>query len=282
YLRLLGNPDDDVAFLRVINTPKREIGPATLEILGTYAQRRHISLFSACFELGLEQELPQRGVQRLRHFCEWLVDVADRAKRGDTLGVIRELVDTLDYREWLKDNAATPRQAERKWENVEELMEWLGRLLEEAEGGEDPLGSAVSKLMLLDVLDRTKEDETGDRVALMTLHAAKGLEFPHVYLVGMEEGILPHQNSIDQDSIEEERRLAYVGITRAQKSLTMSYCRQRKRYGETVSCEPSRFLGELPEDDLEWPDKAGLDPEEKKARGKAALSQMKALLQETG
>ncbi|XSG84036.1 MAG: UvrD-helicase domain-containing protein [Methylohalobius sp. ZOD2] len=282
YLRLLVNPDDDVAFLRVINTPKREIGPATLEILGTYAQRRHISLFSACFELGLEQELPQRGVQRLRHFCEWLVDVADRAKRGDTLGVIRELVDTLDYREWLKDNAATPRQAERKWENVEELMEWLGRLLEEAEGGEDPLGSAVSKLMLLDVLDRTKEDETGDRVALMTLHAAKGLEFPHVYLVGMEEGILPHQNSIDQDSIEEERRLAYVGITRAQKSLTMSYCRQRKRYGETVSCEPSRFLGELPEDDLEWPDKAGLDPEEKKARGKAALSQMKALLQETG
>lgn len=282
YLRLLVNPDDDLAFLRVINTPKREIGPATLEVLGNYARRRHLSLFSACFELGLEQSLPQRSVQRLRHFCEWLLDTADRAKRGDTLGVIRAMLDTLKFREWLQTTAATPYQAQRRWEHIEELLEWLGRLLDEAAHQEDPLGSAIAKLMLLDVLDRTRDEHPGDRVALMTLHAAKGLEFPHVYLVGMEEGLLPHQNSLDQNLIEEERRLAYVGITRAQKTLTLSYCCTRKRYGELLSCQPSRFLAELPQDSLVWPDRAGLTPEEKQAKGRAVLSQMKALLKEPG
>ncbi len=280
YLRLLVNPDDDVAFLRVVNTPKREIGPSTLEKLGAYAQQRHISLFAASFELGLEQHLNERAVQRVRHFCEWLVDTADRARRGDTLGVIEEMIDTIEYQDWLRDLASNPKQAERKWENVQELMEWLGRMLEEVEDSEDPLGAAVSKLMLLDILDRTRDDDSGDRTALMTLHAAKGLEFPHVYLVGMEEGLLPHQMSIDQDDIEEERRLCYVGITRAQKTLTLSYCRQRKRYGELVDCQPSRFLEELPQDDLEWSGKSNLPEEEKKARGNAALSQIKALLEE--
>ncbi len=282
YLRLLVNPDDDVAFLRVVNTPKREIGPSTLEKLGGYAQQRHISLFSASFELGLEQHLNEHAVKRVRHFCEWLVDTGDRAKRGDTLGVIREMIDTLDYQDWLRDLAPTPKQAERKWENVQELLEWLRRLLEEAEDSEDPLGTAISKLMLLDILDRSREDDTGDRVALMTLHAAKGLEFPHVYLVGMEEGLLPHQTSIDCDDIEEERRLCYVGITRAQKTLTLSYCRQRKRYGELIDCQPSRFLEELPQDDLEWTGRSSLPEEEKKARGNAALNQIKALLEEDG
>ncbi len=281
YLRLLVNPDDDVAFLRVVNAPKREIGPSTLEKLGGYAQKRHISLFAASFELGLEQHLSERAVQRLRLFCEWLVDTADRAKRGDTLAVIEEMIDSTGYQDWLRDLASTPKQAERKWENVRELIEWLARLLEEAENSEDPLGAAVSKLMLLDILDRQKDDDSGDRVALMTLHAAKGLEFPHVYLVGMEEGLLPHQNNIDQDDIEEERRLCYVGITRAQKTLTLSYCRQRKRYGELIDCQPSRFLEELPQEDLEWAGRSSLPEEEKKARGNAALNQIKALLEET-
>ncbi|BCX89854.1 ATP-dependent DNA helicase Rep [Methylomarinovum tepidoasis] len=282
YLRLLVNPDDDIAFLRVANTPRREIGPATLEKLGSYAQRRHVSLFAACYEMGLTQVLDGKAIDRLQHFCDFLGDVADRAKRGDTLAVIEEMLETIGYRDHLRDAAANPKQFERRWENVRDLLDWLARLLEEAEGGDDPLNATVTKLMLLDVLDRTRDEEAGDRVTLMTLHAAKGLEFPHVYLVGMEEGLLPHQTSIDLDDIEEERRLCYVGITRAQKTLTLSYCQKRRRYGEMVDCTPSRFLEELPQEDLEWVGKSALPETEKKARGQAALQQLKAILQEAG
>jgi ATP-dependent DNA helicase Rep len=281
YLRLLINPDDDVAFLRVVNIPKRELGPTTLEKLGSYAQRRQVSLFTACYEFGLTQVLPEKTLARLQHFCDLLVDAQDRARRGDTLKVIEELLATIGYQQHLRETSANLKQAQRRWENVQELMDWLARLLQEAEDSTDPLGSAVGKLLLLDLLDRTRAEDNGDRVALMTLHAAKGLEFPHVYLIGMEEGLLPHQNSLDQDMLEEERRLCYVGITRAQRSLTLSYCRGRKRYGEVVSCQPSRFLSELPQEVLEWQDKTSLTLEEKKAQGRAALSQIKALLQES-
>ncbi|HHJ39411.1 MAG: ATP-dependent DNA helicase Rep [Methylothermaceae bacteria B42] len=293
YLRLFVNQDDDAAFLRIINVPKREIGPTTLEKLGAYAQQRHISLFSACFELGLEQHLPARATARLKGFCEWLVDTADRAQRGDTLGVLEEFIDRIEYKDHLQNLAASPKQFERKWQNVRELLDWLGRLIEEEEdaGGKDILSAVVAKIMLMDVLERQRDDSAQDQVTLMTLHAAKGLEFPHVYIVGMEEGLLPHHKSAEETTndtstpedlyIEEERRLAYVGITRAQKTLTFSYCRQRKRYGEVNDCQPSRFLEELPEEDLEWPEKSTLSPEEKKARGKAALANLKNLLNET-
>jgi ATP-dependent DNA helicase Rep len=113
----------------------------------------------------------------------------------------------------------------------------------------------------------------------MTLHASKGLEFPHVFLVGMEEELLPHRASIEDENIEEERRLAYVGVTRAQRSLTMTLARKRRRGGEHVSCEPSRFLAELPADDLEWQGRSGdVSPEEKKQRGSAHLANLKAML----
>jgi len=127
-------------------------------------------------------------------------------------------------------------------------------------------------------LERAEEDNSSDQVSLMTLHAAKGLEFPHVFLIGMEENLLPHQNSIETDNIEEERRLAYVGITRAQRSLTFSYCTHRNRYGEISECEPSRFLSELPEEDLEWVNKKQLPPEVLKERGKASLAHLKTML----
>ena len=278
YLRLLVNPDDDAAFLRIVNVPRREIGPNTLEKLGAYANRRHISLFAACYEMGLATELADNARQRLQHFCDRINDVADRAQRGDTFAVIDEFIVAIDYDGWLKETIPSEEAANRKMGQVRELLDWLKRIAHEEETEEKSLAEVVAKIMLLDVLDRSQEEQAGDRVNLMTLHAAKGLEFPYVYLVGMEENLLPHEASIEEDSIEEERRLAYVGITRAQQHLTLSYCTHRKRRGELVSRQPSRFLDELPEADLEWPARKALDPETKKERGQASLAQLRNLL----
>jgi ATP-dependent DNA helicase Rep len=137
----------------------------------------------------------------------------------------------------------------------------------------------VNHLSLMDVLERQNEERAADQVHLMTLHAAKGLEFPHVFLVGVEEELLPHRSSLEDGDIEEERRLAYVGITRAQRSLTLTYAAKRKRYGELVSCEPSRFLQELPAEDLEWTGgRRELSKAQNQARGSAHLANLKAML----
>ncbi|MGX2031255.1 MULTISPECIES: DNA helicase Rep [Methylocaldum] len=277
YLRLLVNPDDDAAFLRVVNVPRREIGPTTLEKLGAYANRRHISLFSACFEFGLQQSLGETAIQRLRHFAEWITDVAERAQRGDTFAVIDDFIVKIGYENWLRETSNSEDAARRRMGQVRELIDWLKRIAKDDEK-EKSLAEVVSRILLLDVLERSQEENAGDRVNLMTLHAAKGLEFPYVYLVGMEENLLPHQTSIEENTIEEERRLAYVGITRAQKHLTLSYCTHRKRHGEIVDCEPSRFLNELPEEELEWPERRALDPEQKKERAMDSFAAVRSLL----
>jgi ATP-dependent DNA helicase Rep len=278
YLRLLVNPNDDAAFLRIINTPRREIGPNTLEKLCSYAGDRRISLFSACSELGLQQRLSEKSIHRLGMFCQTMNTFAGKINNDDSLSSLNSLIDEINYPQWLDETCNTVASAERKLKNVYDLLNWLQNLASKASDENKSLADIIAKIMLLDILDRTQELETGDQVSLMTLHAAKGLEFPHVFLVGMEENILPHQTSIESENIEEERRLAYVGITRAQKSLTFSYCTHRKRYGELTECEPSRFLSELPEEDLEWPNKKNLPQEEIKQRGKANLAQLKAML----
>ncbi len=278
YLRLFVNPDDDAAFLRIINTPRREIGPTTLEKLGEYANERHISLFAASTEFGLGQKLGEKAHYRLEKFCHWVNDTADKMQRGDTFAVMNEFINQIGYDQWLKENSKTDSAAERKIKNVNELVEWLKRIANSDENIEKSLSEIVAKIMLMDILERNDEQESADQVSLMTLHAAKGLEFPHVYLIGMEENLLPHQNSIETGNIEEERRLAYVGITRAQRTLTFSYCTHRKRYGEVSECEPSRFLNELPADDLEWVSKKKLDPALQKERGKANLAHLKTML----
>ncbi len=277
YFRLMLNQDDDAAFLRIVNTPRREIGPDTLEKLGRYANRRHISLFSACFELGLEQELSSRAVHKLRIFYQWIMDTADRVMGVDAFEVIAEMIEDLNYGQWLKDTANSPGSAERKIKNVYELIDWIKRL-SKVDGKEMPLNEVIAKIMLLDILERNQDEETADRVSLMTLHAAKGLEFPHVYLIGAEENLLPHKSSIEANCVEEERRLAYVGITRARESLVFSYCKHRKRHGEMEVCKPSRFLNELPAADLEWPERNPVDPEVKKQRSQASLAHIKNLL----
>ena len=136
----------------------------------------------------------------------------------------------------------------------------------------------INKLILIDLLEQSDEGD-GDSVQMMTLHASKGLEFPYVYLVGMEEELLPHRVSIEDEQIDEERRLAYVGITRAQKCLCFTLARQRRRAGELQDCQPSRFLDELPQDSLEWYGKTGENDEVKsKALAKSHLAGLKNLL----
>lgn len=279
YLRLMVNQGDDAAFLRVINTPKREIGPTTLEKLGGYANDRQISLFSACTEFGLQQRLPEKATHKLHEFCNWVNNTAEKIERGDTFPAIRGMLEEISYFGWLEENSKTPSAAERQVKNVNDLIEWLERIATKNAEDEMTLAEVISKVMLLDILERNQEEESANhQVSLMTFHASKGLEFPHVYMIGMEEGILPHQNSIDAGTIEEERRLTYVGITRAQQSLTLSYCTHRKKYGDMTECTPSRFLGELPEDDLEWANKNQLPKEELRERGRSNLAHLRAML----
>lgn len=278
YLRLLANQDDDNAFLRVINTPRRGIGSSTLQALGEYAGKRHTSLFGACFEMGLAENLPAKSVQHLDVFCKWLVDIADRAARGNLLDAIKDMVEEIDYRGWLEETSGDPVKAERRMENVTELIGWIERLIDQ-DTEDKTIGDIAARLTLMDILDRQEDENQADAVHLMTLHAAKGLEFPHVFMVGMEEEILPHRNSIESDTIEEERRLTYVGITRAQRSLVMTLANTRKRFGEKMDCEESRFLRELPAEDLIWmTEKTQADPEERKVRGKAHLSNIRDML----
>lgn len=278
YLRLLANPDDDNAFLRIVNTPRREIGPGTLEKMGGYATERGVSLLAASYELGLEQILNRRALDRVRDFTDWLVDAADRAERGDPIAVIKGLIREIDYEAWLADTSRDLQQAEKRMENVTELVAWLERMAKESVE-EKGIGELVARLTLMDILERDDEEEAGDRVSLMTLHAAKGLEFPHVFLVGFEEECLPHRANLEGHGLEEERRLAYVGITRAQKSLTLTYAERRKRYGEMLEIEPSRFLAELPEDDLKWEGKEGsMDSAERQQTGKAHLANLRGIL----
>lgn len=284
YLRLLVNPDDDAAYLRVINTPRRELGPTTLEKLGAYANQRHISLFTASAELGLSQTVSKQSLARLQKFHDWLFATAERAECGDTFAVIEQMLAEIGYELWLRENSKTSESAERKLKNVQELLAWLRRIADKNNQEQKPLAEVIANIMLMDILERNQEEQSSDQVSLMTLHSAKGLEFQHVFLVGMEENILPHQNSIEADelngtnNIEEERRLAYVGITRAQRTLTFSYCTHRKRYGDISECLPSRFLNELPLDDLEWLNKKQLSPEVTKERNKANIKNLKAML----
>ena len=253
YLRVLVNPDDDNAFLRIVNVPKRELGPATLEKLGNYANMRQISMFAASFELGLEQFLTGRGLMKLQAFTQWLVDVGDQTERGDTAAVLRSMIREINYEDYLYDTSPSAKAAEMRMKNVTELFSWVTQMLEGSDD-EEPmtLPQIVTRLTLRDMMERGEDEDNSDQVQLMTLHASKGLEFPFVFLIGMEEGLLPHQSSIDEGCVEEERRLAYVGITRAQRELIFTYARERRQFGEVARTEASRFLHELPQDDLNW------------------------------
>ncbi|MDX2349012.1 MAG: DNA helicase Rep [Porticoccus sp.] len=289
YLRLVVNSDDDNAFLRIINTPRRQIGTSTLEKLGHYANERHIAMMDAIDEIGLQSQIPAQNFERLQRFKLWLQNVERNCINGNAVEAIREMVSDIDYEGWLHQNASSGAVAEKRMGNVNFLLDQIKKLLEKddmAVAGEDDsngeqnesqMADAIAKLILRDLLDRQEEESADDKVQLMTLHAAKGLEFPHVFLMGVEEGILPHRNSIDEGNIEEERRLAYVGITRARQSLTITMASKRKQFGEIHNTTPSRFLDELPQDDLEREGFGDSNPEVAKEKGQQSLDALKGL-----
>jgi ATP-dependent DNA helicase Rep len=282
YLRLLVNPDDDTAFLRVINTPRRELGPTTLEKLGEYAQSRHKSLFAAAQDIGEMGLLPERSARALGQFTQWCEGLARRAQSESPAAVARTLLQDTDYLDWLKSSEKDRRAGEKRAANALELVEWLERMGSEASGGKD-LANVVAHLGLLDLIER--RDEAADangQVQLMTLHAAKGLEFDHVFLVGVEDNLLPHRSSIEEGNLEEERRLLYVGITRARRSLTLSYAAMRKARGKEMVCQPSCFLQELPLDELLWEggDPNRVKPADPREASRAHLAGLRQLLGE--
>ena len=274
YLRLIANPDDDPAFIRAITTPKRGIGNTTLEKLATYAGTRNISLFEAAFENAMEQQLAPRQHEELIIFCKFINRMQERAEKEECTPVLNDLMSAIDYEAWLFDSHE-PRQAETKWANVTDFVGWINR---KSAADEKSLLAMTQTIALMNLLE-SREEET-DAVSLSTLHAAKGLEFGHVFMVGVEEGVLPHQRSETPEQIEEERRLMYVGITRAQRSLQISYCNKRRQGKDWQSCEASRFIKELPADDMTFAgaQPTGSTPEVSKDEGMAKLARLKAML----
>ncbi|MBK1693737.1 ATP-dependent DNA helicase Rep [Chromatium weissei] len=282
YLRLLANSKDDAAFLRIVNTPRREIGAMTLEKLAGYARERSGGLLAACIaldtELMLADQFNNRQREQLILFARFIQTHAHRAIH-DPIGAMNAVIHAIDYKLWLRENASTQKVADRRFENVIDLLRWLEKL-HEGEYKNEALAEMVSHLMLLDALDRQDDAEGGDRIHLMTLHAAKGLEFPHVFLVGMEEDLLPHRVSIDDESVEEERRLAYVGITRARRELTFTFARKRKRFGKWEMSTPSRFLTELPREQLEWDGEHVNSPEQRRMLALSHLRNLQEMLRD--
>lgn len=252
YLRVIANPDDQRAFVRIINTPRREIGTSTLQKLSQYARARHVGLLPACLEYGLVQHLPKAAYQRLYEFAQWLMSLNEKANRGESATQIFDwVVGDTDYEAYIQSQYPAAK-AEKRLELIKELRDWIIRLEEKEEF--DDLQTIISRMQLLDMLENKAEnDGLLDQVSLMTLHAAKGLEFPYVYIVGLEEGLLPHANCLEEPAlVEEERRLLYVGVTRAKRKLVMSLANNRKLGGNMSPTEPSRFLDELPQDEIEW------------------------------
>ena len=280
YLRLVVNQDDDAAFLRIVNTPKREIGTVTLEKLGSLAQEKHVSLFEAIFDFELIQRVTPKAYDALQKFARWIVELNDEIQRSEPERALRSMLASLHYEEYLYEYATSPKAAEMQSKNLATLFDWVADMLKGDEFNEPMnLNQIVTRLTLRDMLERGEEEDDSDQVQLMTLHASKGLEFPHVFLIGMEEGILPHQTSIDEDNVEEERRLAYVGITRAQQNLWFSLCKERRQFGELIRPEPSRFLLELPENDLQWErDKPPLSAEQQQAKTQSHIANLRAIL----
>lgn len=255
YIRLIANHDDDPAFIRAVTTPRRGIGQTTLTQLGEIAVTQQVSMFEAIEIATFSEGLAERQLKPLQVFREFIVRLTVKAEQTGRAGaaVLDELLDAINYEGYLYD-VFEDKPALTRWQNVLELVGWLKS---KAEHDEMSLLDLSQHVALITMLERHEQDDEVEAVHLSTLHAAKGLEYKHVFLIGVEEGLLPHLGRDDEDipvgqeerlltqRIQEERRLMYVGITRAQRSLRISWCKRRRRGKEYTVREKSRFISEM-------------------------------------
>ena len=269
WLRLIANPDDDAAFLRAVTSPKREVGSTTLARLGELAAQGNTGLARAAARIEVLKQLPARAAAALDGFVQIIKRLRSAAEQEPAGALCRRLIEDSGLLAALRAECRDEAVFARRRGNLDELAEWFDA------AGKGDAGALAAQLALITHADR---DEPGNAVRLMSLHGSKGLEFAYVFVVGVEEGVLPHEASLDEGRLEEERRLMYVGITRAKSLLHLSYSRHARRYGETQRVVPSRFLDELPAAELHWVGRdAEQDANRTQERAGAAIANLKAL-----
>jgi len=243
YLACLANPHDDLNLLRIINTPARGIGASTIEIVVAESNQAKTSIFATLQSPGFHELLSAKTKTAVHGFIELIDRYETQIHQPlvELATIAMALLQEIRYPEELRRSCKTPEEALNREENVRELVRTLADYQRRSTEG-------LSGFLAEVALDREREEETDtdkDGVTLITFHAAKGLEFPHVFLIGIEEGILPHDRSKLEGNLDEERRLFYVGITRAMQTLTITHCANRNKYGGSVPCHPSSFLKDL-------------------------------------
>lgn len=241
YLRVLYNPDDDISLSRIINKPKRGIGSGTLGKLQRYAVENGSSLYEAGLEVENNPEMSQGYQKRVQNFFSMMEKLRGQIDDTHIVTLTRNILSETGYRRQLQQEGEDGKD---RLENIKELFSVMEEFLKDSDN--NTLGGFLEEVALLSDIDHM--EETMNRVTLMTLHSAKGLEFPVVFLTGMEEEIFPHSNAIAERNIEEERRLCYVGITRAEERLYLTRAWSRMRFGSVQYNKPSRFLDEIPEE----------------------------------
>jgi superfamily I DNA/RNA helicase len=248
YMRVIANPLDQEALLRIINQPRRGIGEESLDVLTAYNRTGSLPLWQVLQEKASELLKNGKALRGVEDFLKIIEEAKQRFEKGCLSDSLQWLIERIDYKKAIKEEVKSDQMREFKWENVNEFVSSLKEFEEGAEG-KGRLENFLSNMALNDRLfQANKKEKGGDRVNLLTFHSAKGLEFPVCFLVGMEDHIIPHEKSLKETGIEEERRLMYVAITRAKQRLTISMARQRKRMGKEAMSQPSRFLFEIPKD----------------------------------
>jgi ATP-dependent DNA helicase Rep len=229
--------------------------------------------------MGFAQRVSQKAVARVKHFIFWFKEIMQVSNEIAPHEIVQRIVTEIAYEDWLLNTSSSEKQAQMRMANVTEIIDWTHPLYDDGDGKETH-SQIISHMCLMDLLERNQEEAEENAISLMTMHTAKGLEFPYVFIIGAEEEILPHANSLEDDAIEEERRLAYVGITRAQRHLTITFAKNRNKFGEKMACEPSRFLEELPEEHIQWADREESSPEQMQETAQSYISNLQAMLDE--
>jgi ATP-dependent DNA helicase Rep len=278
YFRLIVNPDDDNAFLRVINVPRREIGSTTLEKLGNYATERKISMYAATDEIGLGEHLDAASpiacaLQALHGQGARAMRRRRPDRRPAQHGHGHRLRELAAHQQLQRQGCGVPHQQRLVPDRSAEEHPGERRRRRHDHRGRHRQAGAARHARAPAGRGRRRRRRADDDPACL-----QGPGIPYVFIMGMEEEILPHRSSIEADTIEEERRLAYVGITRARQTLAFTFAAKRKQYGEIIDCAPSRFLDELPPDDLAWEGNDDTPTEVKAVRGNNALADIRAML----